>query len=96
LVGCKVPSKAELDAARATLARAIADNRIARANISDANAALSTDQINFSNASIAAPSDGSTITDNVVTYLTYLDVNNADLSLRPGMSATASIVAAER
>ena len=39
---------------------------------------------------------GSTITDNVVTYLTYLDVDNADLSLRPGMTATASIVAAQR
>ena len=36
---------------------------------------------------------GSTITDNVVTYLTYLDVDNADLSLRPGMTATASITA---
>jgi HlyD family secretion protein len=170
LSGGKVPSKAELDAGRATLARAIADNRSARANISDANAALSTDQINFSKASITAPSDGvvltrtvdpgnavaaalqavtlftvaedltqlrlwvyvdeadvgavkvgqnasftvsaypnrhfparitrvgfgSTITDNVVTYLTYLDVNNADLSLRPGMTATAAIVATER
>jgi HlyD family secretion protein len=39
---------------------------------------------------------GSTITDNVVTYLTYLDVANADLSLRPGMTATASIIAKER
>jgi HlyD family secretion protein len=39
---------------------------------------------------------GSTITDNVVTYLTYLDVNNTDLSLRPGMTATATIVATER
>jgi HlyD family secretion protein len=39
---------------------------------------------------------GSTITDNVVTYLTYLDVDNADLSLRPGMTATASIVATQR
>jgi HlyD family secretion protein len=39
---------------------------------------------------------GSTITDNVVTYLTYLDVDNADLSLRPGMTATATIIAAER
>jgi HlyD family secretion protein len=36
---------------------------------------------------------GSTITDNVVTYLTYLDVDNADMSLRPGMTASASIVA---
>ena len=39
---------------------------------------------------------GSTITDNVVTYLTYLDVDNTDLSLRPGMSANASIVAKQR
>lgn len=36
---------------------------------------------------------GSTITDNVVTYLTYLDVDNFDLSLRPGMTATALITA---
>jgi HlyD family secretion protein len=170
LSGGKVPSKAELDAGRATLARAIADNRSAIANISDATAALSTDQINLSKASISAPSDGvvltrnvdpgnavaaalqavtlftvaedltqlrlwvyvdeadvgsvkvgqdatftvsaypnrhfpahitrvgfgSTITDNVVTYLTYLDVSNADLSLRPGMTATAAIIATER
>jgi HlyD family secretion protein len=39
---------------------------------------------------------GSTITDNVVTYLTYLDVDNTDLSLRPGMTATAAIVAMQR
>jgi HlyD family secretion protein len=39
---------------------------------------------------------GSTITDNVVTYLTYLDVDNTDLSLRPGMSANATIVARQR
>jgi HlyD family secretion protein len=39
---------------------------------------------------------GSTITDNVVTYLTYLDVDNADMSLRPGMTASASIVALQR
>ena len=39
---------------------------------------------------------GSTITDNVVTYLTYLDVDNTDLSLRPGMTATATIVATQR
>jgi HlyD family secretion protein len=38
---------------------------------------------------------GSTITDNVVTYLTYLDVDNTDLSLRPGMTATATITATE-
>jgi HlyD family secretion protein len=39
---------------------------------------------------------GSTITDNVVTYLTYLDVDNTDLSLRPGMTATATITATQR
>ncbi|OYU44667.1 MAG: efflux transporter periplasmic adaptor subunit [Burkholderiales bacterium PBB4] len=36
---------------------------------------------------------GSTTTDNVVTYLTYLDVSNDDMSLRPGMTASASITA---
>ncbi len=39
---------------------------------------------------------GSTVTDNVVTYLTYLEVDNSDLSLRPGMTATAVIRATER
>ena len=150
-----------------TLDRAVADDAGARAGVSDAQAALSTDEINLSKASISAPADGvvltrtvdpgnavaaslqavtlftvaedlaklrlwvyvdeadvgsvktgqdatftvsayptrkfparitrvgfgSTITDNVVTYLTYLDVDNADLSLRPGMTATATITA---
>ena len=39
---------------------------------------------------------GSTITDNVVTYITYLEVDNSDLSLRPGMTASATITATER
>jgi HlyD family secretion protein len=39
---------------------------------------------------------GSTITENVVTYVTYLNVDNRDLSLRPGMTATATITATER
>jgi HlyD family secretion protein len=39
---------------------------------------------------------GSTITDNVVTYKTVLTVKNKDLALRPGMTATASIVTAQR
>lgn len=39
---------------------------------------------------------GSTKTDNVVTYTTTLGVDNSDLTLRPGMTATASIVAVER
>ncbi len=170
LSGGKVPSKAELDAGRAALERAVADNTSARAGVNDAQAALSTDQINLSKASIVAPADGvvltrtvdpgnavaaslqavtlftvaedlsrlrlwvyvdeadvgqvkvgqdatftvsayvsrkfparitrvgfgSTITDNVVTYLTYLDVDNTDLSLRPGMTATATITATQR
>jgi HlyD family secretion protein len=170
LSGGKVPSKAELDSARAALARAVADDSSARASVQDARAALATDQINLGKASIAAPADGmvltrtvdpgnavaatlqavtlftlaedlhklrlwvyvdeadvgevklgqsasftvsaflarhfpatitrvgfgSTITDNVVTYLTYLDVDNADLALRPGMTATATITATQR
>jgi HlyD family secretion protein len=34
-------------------------------------------------ATITRVAYGSTITDNVVTYITYLDVDNSDLSLRP-------------
>jgi HlyD family secretion protein len=167
LSGGKVPSKSELDAGRAAYDRAVADDLSAKAGVKDARAALSTDQINLSKASIVAPSDGvvltravdpgnavaaslqavtlftmaedltklrlwvyvdeadvgavklgqdatftvsayptrqfpahitrvgfgSTITDNVVTYLTYLDVDNTDLTLRPGMTATATIKA---
>lgn len=170
LSGGKVPSKAELSAGRAAVARALADESSAQAGVRDAQAALATDQINLGKASIIAPTDGtiltrtvdpgnavaaslqavtlftlaedlrklrlwvyvdeadvgavkvgqsatftvsaflardfpatitrvgfgSTITDNVVTYLTYLDVDNADLSLRPGMTATATIIATRR
>lgn len=39
---------------------------------------------------------GSTKTDNVVTYVARLEVNNEDLSLRPGMTASATIHANER
>ena len=39
---------------------------------------------------------GSTKTDNVVTYISWLDVDNSDLSLRPGMTATATITSTER
>ncbi len=39
---------------------------------------------------------GSTVTDNVVTYTTQLEVKNDDLTLRPGMTATATIAAVER
>jgi HlyD family secretion protein len=170
LSGGKVPSKAELDAGHAALDRAVAEEASARAGVAEAQAALSTDEINLGKASIRAPSDGvvltrnvdpgnavaaslqagtlftvaedltqlrlqvyvdeadvgsvkvgqqatftvsahpgrkfparisrvaygSTITDNVVTYLTYLEVDNSDLSLRPGMTATATITATQR
>src|SRR5690606_28219754 len=166
----KVPSAAELDAARAALARARADENSARANVQDAKAALSNDETNLSKAAIKAPIDGmvlsrtvepgnavaatlqavtlmslaedltrllvevsvdeadvgavqigqkasftvsaypqrrypatvtrvaygSTLTENVVTYATRLEVDNADLSLRPGMTVSATITAAER
>lgn len=39
---------------------------------------------------------GSTTTDNVVTYKTVLAVTNDDLVLRPGMTATARIITANR
>lgn len=39
---------------------------------------------------------GSLVTNNVVTYNTELEVSNDDLSLRPGMTATAEIAVAER
>ncbi len=167
LSGGALPSKSELDTGRATFKRSVADNAGADAGVNDAQAALSTDRVNLSKASIRAPADGvvltrsvdpgnavaaslqavtlftvaedlarlrlwvyvdeadvgsvktgqyatftvsaypnrrfparitrvgfgSTITDNVVTYLTYLDVDNVDLCLRPGMTATATIIA---
>ncbi|WP_374511624.1 efflux RND transporter periplasmic adaptor subunit [Niveibacterium sp.] len=39
---------------------------------------------------------GSTLVENVVSYKTELQVSNADLTLRPGMTATADIRIAER
>lgn len=39
---------------------------------------------------------GSTETENVVTYTAYLDVANSDMLLRPGMTASATILTAER
>jgi HlyD family secretion protein len=39
---------------------------------------------------------GSVVTDNVVTYQAELEVSNSDLSLRPGMTATADIQTAGR
>jgi HlyD family secretion protein len=170
LSGGKVPSAAELDSGRATVARAVADQLVAQANVAEVTATTSTDATNLSKASIRSPIDGvvltrtvdpgnavaaslqavtlftvaedlaelrlqvnvdeadvgavkvgqqasftvsayptrkypatitrvafgSTITENVVTYVTYLDVDNTDLSLRPGMTAAATITATER
>lgn len=47
-------------------------------------------------ATIRRVSLGSTIVDNVVTYKTVLEVRNDELALRPGMTATATIVTARR
>lgn len=47
-------------------------------------------------ATIGRIAFGSTVKDNVVTYLADLNVPNADLSLRPGMTATATITTIER
>jgi HlyD family secretion protein len=170
LSGGKVPSATELDAGRAALERALADEASARASVEDARAALSTDETNLSKASVRSPIDGvvltrsvepgnavaaslqavtlftvaedlgqlqlqvnvdeadvgavrvgqkasftvsaypsrqyparitrvaygSTKTDNVVTYTAWMQVDNADLSLRPGMTAAATITATER
>lgn len=46
-------------------------------------------------AKVTRVSFGSAVTDNVVTYETELEVSNKDLSLRPGMTATADIHVAE-
>lgn len=170
LSGGKVPSASELDAGRAALERAVADEKAASASVQDARAALSTDQTNLSKASIVSPIDGvvltrsvdpgnavaaslqavtlftvaedlrrlklevsvdeadvgtvqpdqkatftvsayptrsyparvtrvaygSTKTENVVTYIATLEVANEDLSLRPGMTAAATITSTER
>jgi len=46
-------------------------------------------------ASVTVVSFGSAVTQNVVTYQADLEVSNDDLSLRPGMTATADIRVAE-
>jgi HlyD family secretion protein len=168
--GGEVPSKIELDGARAALARALAAEASARANVGEAQAALSSDETNLRKATLRSPIDGvvlarnvdpgnavaaslqavtlfslaedlkkmtlqvnvdeadvgsvregqkasftvsayanrrypatitrlrygSTTKDNVVTYIAELNVPNDDLSLRPGMTATATITTVER
>jgi len=46
-------------------------------------------------AKVSIVAYGSAVKDNVVTYLAELEVSNDDLSLRPGMTATADIRVAE-
>ncbi len=47
-------------------------------------------------ATVTRVAYGSTKTDNVVTYTTELDVDNQDMTLRPGMTATATIQTSDR
>lgn len=47
-------------------------------------------------ATVTRVAYGSTTTDNVVTYTTLLNVDNSDLSLRPGMTAVATIQSSDR
>lgn len=46
-------------------------------------------------ATVTKVAYGSSVTDNVVTYETELEVANTDLTLRPGMTATADVKVAE-
>jgi HlyD family secretion protein len=170
LSGGKVPSKAEMETAEATLARAVANVANARAAIAQASATLKSDETSLTKASIRSPINGVVLSrkvdpgqtvaaslqapvlftiaedlakmtlevdvdeadvgrvregqsatftvdaypdrrypsevtrvgygaqtkENVVSYLTVLSVDNADLSLRPGMTGTAEIIAARR
>jgi len=58
LSGGKVPSKAELETAQATLQRAVANEAGAHAAVTQARATLKSDQTNLSKASIRSPIDG--------------------------------------
>lgn len=163
--GGKLPAKAELDSAVATLERAQADEAVSKTSVVSAKAELRSAETNLGKAIITSPIDGvvlarsvepgqtvasslsaptlftlaedlakmelevgvdeadvgqvkqgqkaefsvdawpgrkypatitrvslgSTLSDNVVSYLTTLTVENADLTLRPGMTATATI-----
>jgi len=155
LSGGKSPSKTEIDAQEALVAKAQASVQSAQAKITDSEQALKSAESDLSKTHISSPIDGvvlaaslqavellklatdlkdlelqvnvdeadvgavkpgqkasftvsaypdrnfpaelkkvafgSTKTDNVVTYVTYLDVKNPDLLLRPGMTATATI-----
>lgn len=58
LSGGKVPSGTEMDTARADYARAVAGIRTAEASVAQARAQLSSDQTQFSKASIRSPVNG--------------------------------------
>ncbi|MBQ0132218.1 MAG: efflux RND transporter periplasmic adaptor subunit [Comamonas sp.] len=60
--GGKVPSAAEMDAGRASVERAVADEAAAQASVADARAALNTEQTNLSKAAIKSPIDGVILT----------------------------------
>ena len=62
LSGGKVPSKAEMETAEATAARAVADEASARAAVDQARAALSSAETNLSKASIRSPINGVVLT----------------------------------
>jgi len=170
LSGGRLPSQAELDTAKATLKRALANASSAAAVVSQVQAALQSTETNVGLASIHSPVDGIVLsrqiepgqtvaammqapvlftlaenlsqmklevnvdeadvgqvkpgqaasfsvdawpgrqypsqiirvgfgaqtTDGVVSYKTVLSVNNDDLSLRPGMTATAEITTQQR
>lgn len=170
LSGGKVPSKTEMEAAEATLQRALANEAVAQASVKQSRATLGSDETNLTKASIRAPMNGivlerkiepgqtvaaamttpvlftlaqdlvqmelqvdvdeadvglvrkgqhatftvdaypnrkykarvtrvnygSQTKNNVISYKTILKVNNTDLSLRPGMTATADITVANR
>jgi len=65
LSGGKVPSKTELDSARAAHERAVAAEASARANVDSARASLATDETNRAKASIRSPTDGVVLTRSV-------------------------------
>lgn len=170
LSGGKVPSKAEMETAEATAARARADEASAVAAVEQSRASLNSAETNLAKASIRSPIDGVVLTrqiepgqtvaasfqaptlftlaedlsemelqvdvdeadvgsvregqaatftvdaysgrkyparitrvgygsqtkDNVVSYKTLLTVDNDDLTLRPGMTATAEITIVRR
>lgn len=170
LSGGLVPSRTEMSAGEAALARALAEAASARAGVTDAEAAARVDATRLEKAAIRSPIDGvvlartvepgnavaaslqavtllrlaedlrrmklevnvdeadvgqvragqparftvsaypqraypavvrrvgygATTKDNVVTYLAELEVDNADLTLRPGMTASALVAAATR